>query len=227
MSSYNWSTQNHPLPQEPPHTRPTIRRRDNPPEMQVTSKQMTEAFNNLNKVINKNPEKYGGQVDDECDCIFGKLIAIKLNKIPEHERDDVMFNIHALFRRRRERSPIESYRSSTPYNSFTPSNVSVKRPKLAKLVSPRPHASFSDPPIAHVTSDQSNEGQLYRHLYRTTKWRQFSSTLFIDTYYKRAATQTQSVSRRYKSKSQNTAVYSNAMVSPRPHSSSTGPPNAY
>ncbi|XP_045491091.1 uncharacterized protein LOC123690974 [Colias croceus] len=86
---------------EPRKNKHTIRRRDNPPELQVASRQMTEAFNNLNKVIN-NPSK---DDDDECD-VFGKLIAKKLKRLPEHERDNIMFDIHALFRKSpNKRSP--------------------------------------------------------------------------------------------------------------------------
>ncbi|XP_045504526.1 uncharacterized protein LOC123701174 [Colias croceus] len=86
---------------EPRKNKHTIRRRDNPPELQVASRQMTEAFNNLNKVIN-NPSK---DDYDECD-VFGKLIAKKLKRLPEHERDNIMFDIHALFRKSpNKRSP--------------------------------------------------------------------------------------------------------------------------
>ncbi|CAK1578599.1 unnamed protein product [Parnassius mnemosyne] len=126
----------------------TIRRRLNPPELQIASKQMSEAFNNLNKMINKQDV-----VEDECD-IFGKLIAKKLKKIPEHEREEIMFDIHALFRRPRsfERSSVDSLRSPTPTCRNYP-NVT--------MTSPRPHSSFSEPHNSFVPFSDGTDGRQY------------------------------------------------------------------
>lgn len=163
----------------------TTRRRLNPPELQIASKQMSEAFSNLNKVINRTAKD---DIEDECD-VFGKLIAKKLKKLPEHEKEDLMFEIHALFRKRRfERSSsFESFRSSTPntpqpltqseqYNPFvempSTSSIKLKRPKSANYpnttmvsLSPRPHSSLSEPSNTFTPfSDQSNERQYILHI---------------------------------------------------------------
>lgn len=123
---------------------------------------MTEAFNNLNKIITK-PAQNSGELEDECD-VFGKLIAKKLKKLAEHEQEDLMFDIHALFRRSRvERSPsVESFILSTPkstsHHSLTPSLYTVKRPRSessvfhcnAETFSSRPRSSHSEPPNVYV-----------------------------------------------------------------------------
>ncbi|XP_028177808.1 uncharacterized protein LOC114365429 [Ostrinia furnacalis] len=69
------------------------------PDFQIASRQMTEAFNNLNKIIKSTQGKTDpATTEDEYD-VFGKFIAKKLRKLPEHEREDLMCDIHALFRR--------------------------------------------------------------------------------------------------------------------------------
>ena len=66
----------------------------NPPELQTTAVQIKQAFDTLNNVFNRIDES-----EDECD-LFGRLVAKKLRRLPEYERDDLMYEIEGLFHRR-------------------------------------------------------------------------------------------------------------------------------
>lgn len=56
---------------------------------------MARAFDTLNRVmLSKEPEK-----EDECD-LYGKLLANKLRKYPENERQEIMYEIDGMLVRR-------------------------------------------------------------------------------------------------------------------------------
>lgn len=68
-----------------------------PPELQEANYYMRRAFTTLYNVLSKRKE------DDDCD-IFAKLVASKLRKIPETEREDIMYEIHRIVHNRTHRS---------------------------------------------------------------------------------------------------------------------------
>lgn len=59
---------------------PTVRLRSTSHEHKAAGNQMKEAFNMLKNVLTKRPS------NKKCD-LFGKMMAKKLRKLPEHERD--------------------------------------------------------------------------------------------------------------------------------------------
>uniref|UniRef100_A0A0A9W1X7 Serine/threonine-protein kinase atg1 n=1 Tax=Lygus hesperus TaxID=30085 RepID=A0A0A9W1X7_LYGHE len=98
-------------------SRRTIRRRSDPPEQHDAAKQMRTAFDTLNKVL-----EIKRDTEDECD-LFGKLIAKKLKKMPEHEREDVMFEIERVFHNvsTRYRPPHINSAQSSSHSTPSPS----------------------------------------------------------------------------------------------------------
>ncbi|XP_025424207.1 uncharacterized protein LOC112693382 isoform X2 [Sipha flava] len=73
----------------PSRPKPTIQRHDSPPELQETGNQIKEAFKMLINVITK---RTSDKEDDEYD-LFGKMLAKKIRKLPEHEREVFMYEI--------------------------------------------------------------------------------------------------------------------------------------
>jgi hypothetical protein len=65
-----------------------------PQELQHVKQQMDQAFAILQDMRKKD--------DDECD-LYGKLIAKKLRRIPESEREQLMYEIDGLFLRNNKR----------------------------------------------------------------------------------------------------------------------------
>lgn len=72
---------------------PTIRRRRIPPELLEAENQMKETFSMLKNVITK---KTNDKEDDEYD-LFGKMLAKKIRKLPEHEREVFMYEVEGLY----------------------------------------------------------------------------------------------------------------------------------
>ncbi|KAJ8915431.1 hypothetical protein NQ315_003192 [Exocentrus adspersus] len=101
----------------------TVRRRSNPPELVKAGRQMKEAFNMLHDVVNKKTI----QEDDECD-LFAKILAKRLRKLPENERQVMMYDIDGLF-----------VNNIHQLNRLPPSNSSFSSP----YVSPRHSPQFS------------------------------------------------------------------------------------
>lgn len=87
--------------------RQTSRRRGNP-EVEEAWRQMKRAFNTLESVLNKKHE------DDEYD-LYGRILAHKLRKLPENERELFMYDIDGMFVQRYHRlnNPLLSSRQPT------------------------------------------------------------------------------------------------------------------
>lgn len=71
----------------------TVQRRGKSPEPEKTGNQTKDAVNILNNIISKRSHDV---TDDEYD-LFGKILAKKLRKLPEHERTLLMYEIDGLF----------------------------------------------------------------------------------------------------------------------------------
>lgn len=97
---------------------PTIRRRGAPPELQEAGNQMKEAFDMLKNAITKRAK---GD-DDEYD-LFGKMLAKKIRKLPENEREVFMYEIEGMYinKLRNMNSSPHSNVSSTAVRFDTPS----------------------------------------------------------------------------------------------------------
>lgn len=65
-------------------------KQDNPTEFQQMKNQMDQTLNILKTFF-----QHRNDENDEC-SVFGKLIAIKLRRLPEDRRDIMMFNINEL-----------------------------------------------------------------------------------------------------------------------------------
>ncbi|CAH0730231.1 unnamed protein product, partial [Brenthis ino] len=114
---------NEPTP-EPSNTLQTNRRRKNPPELIEAGKTMNKALNTLNAVLNQKSENNFAHQEDECD-LYGRKLAKKLRKFPEHERVNVMYELDGTIIRLLSRNT--SHRHVT-----TPSPLSA-------------HSSYSEP----------------------------------------------------------------------------------
>lgn len=104
------------------------RRRNNPPELREAESQMKEAFSMLKAVVAKKDD----EKEDECE-LYGKMLASKLRKLPELERDFLMHNINGMVINALHRSGVSmsSYSSQTsqaaaccPLSTYTSTNVS-------------------------------------------------------------------------------------------------------
>lgn len=74
----------------------TKRRSKNPSELSEASREMANAFGTLNRVLEKKTER----LDDDCD-LYAKLLATKLRKFLESEREDIMLDIDSMLINRR------------------------------------------------------------------------------------------------------------------------------
>lgn len=91
--------ENTPSARQQVNSQQTFRRRQNPPELQEAGNQMREAFTMLQNVVAKKT-KVNEKEEDECD-LYGKILAKKLKKLPEEERELVMYEIDGLLLNRR------------------------------------------------------------------------------------------------------------------------------
>ncbi|XP_028173206.1 uncharacterized protein LOC114362137 [Ostrinia furnacalis] len=118
---------------------PVQRRRSvKPPELEKADKKMSKAFNTLNQaILNKDQQN---KKEDDCD-LYGRLLASKLRKYSDNERQEIMYEIDGLLlKRRRNCSPqyvsspsqiIISKRpssSATSYSCPSPSSSWINRP---------------------------------------------------------------------------------------------------
>lgn len=88
---------------------------------------MKNAFSSLNNLLKiRKPEE-----EDDCD-LYGKMLAKKLRRLPEEERQTFMYEIDGMFIRR-YRNSVPSYSS---YSQPVESNIS-NRPSTS-------HSSYSD-----------------------------------------------------------------------------------
>lgn len=113
-------------------TRKTFRRRENPPEqLHDAGIQMKEAFTTLRSAINKRSIE-----EDECD-LFSRILAKKLRKLPEHERELFMYEIDGMF--------INRSRNLNPPQSNSPTHTSNQ-----------PSSSHSDYLVIQMSSQETS-----------------------------------------------------------------------
>ncbi|RVE48241.1 hypothetical protein evm_007098 [Chilo suppressalis] len=88
------------------------RKHQSPPELVHAQKQMTQAFNFMKKLQEKQRSKE--DYDDDEYSVFGVLVAKKLRKLPEGRRDVMMVKINQLFVDERDRSYLDVNNSKSP-----------------------------------------------------------------------------------------------------------------
>lgn len=118
-------TTNEPTP-GPSNASQTSRRRKNPPELIEAGKTMNKALNTLNAVLNQRSVSTSAQQEDECE-LYGRMLAKKLRKFPEHERVQVMYELDGTI--------IRLLASNTP-------------PRYVSIPSPSPRSSYSEPIVS-------------------------------------------------------------------------------
>lgn len=79
-------------------------------ELQESSNQMEQTLSSINSILSQKQSRE----DDECD-LYGKLIAKKLRKISEKERQEIMYDIDGLLINRTRRSNVS--KPTSPQNS--------------------------------------------------------------------------------------------------------------
>lgn len=96
------------------------RRQHDPPELQKAKKQTDEALQILKTVS----QFHNSQLieDDECN-IFGKLVAKKLQRLPEDRRDLVMIKINQLIYEESQYQNRQKSSLSSPSNTSHPANT--------------------------------------------------------------------------------------------------------
>ncbi|KAF5300473.1 hypothetical protein FQA39_LY02272 [Lamprigera yunnana] len=120
---------------------PVLKRRaKDQPELAEAGREMSNAFSTLNKVLNK---KVAIQ-DDECE-LYDRLLATKLKKFPENEREEIMLEIDNMIMNRR-RNKQNKHNNSYPYTTRPGSSQSSDQSEWS-YISPSPH---SRPPSADV-----------------------------------------------------------------------------
>ena len=77
-------------PTPPSSVPPTVRRRGMPPELRNGQRQMSEAFETFQSALERSSE------EDEYE-LFGKLIAKKVRKLPEGQREKFMLEVHNMY----------------------------------------------------------------------------------------------------------------------------------
>lgn len=117
------------LYQETPHPprstshKTTQHRLKESPGQQEAGHQMKDVFNLLQNVVSKKPIE---RDEDECD-LYGKILAMKLRKLSEHEREATMYEIDGIFLNRRHlrpESPNSKFPCSHPFSSASASTYS-------------------------------------------------------------------------------------------------------
>nr|XP_021186534.2 uncharacterized protein LOC110373556 [Helicoverpa armigera] len=75
-----------------------------PPELERADKEMAKAFNMLSQaILNKGQQN---KIEDECD-LYGRLVANKLRKFSDDERQEIMYEIDGLLLKRRRNCTAE------------------------------------------------------------------------------------------------------------------------
>lgn len=110
------------------------------PELPAAGKQMKEAFSTLSNVIYARSENMAHK-EEECD-LYGKLLATKLRKLPEHERQEAMYEIHGVM--------LEKLRSKstnmTGNRPFSQTQISSRETTVSSPMT----SSYSGPSPAQV-----------------------------------------------------------------------------
>ncbi|XP_045495297.1 uncharacterized protein LOC123701491 [Colias croceus] len=127
---------------------PTQKRRSkNPPELSEASKEVANAFNTLNRVLDNKI------LDDDCE-LYGKLLATKLRKFPQYEREEIMLEIDSMMIKRRRGSEntdsTNMNRSSTSQSSYRSSPSPHYQPNSAQSIPPTYVTIPSQSPHLHL-----------------------------------------------------------------------------
>lgn len=112
---------------------------------------MANAFSTLNRVLDNKTARH----DDDCD-LYAKLLATKLRKFPEYEREEIMLEIDSmLIKRRRGRQ--NTITDSTNMNRSSSSQSSYRTNWSRSSPSPhyRPNSAQSIPPTYVTIPNQS------------------------------------------------------------------------
>lgn len=127
----------------------TLRRRDNPTELEEAVKQVKRALSTLENCINNSKE------EDECD-LYGKIFAKKLRKLPDNEREIFMYEINGMFVNRLLHCNNQSLTSYTAL-SFTPQVSCEPKSAVEINVPKRPSSSSSSysEPVKRISSRPS------------------------------------------------------------------------
>ncbi|XP_048006247.1 uncharacterized protein LOC125241694 [Leguminivora glycinivorella] len=118
---------------------PQLKRRSkNPLELSEANREMKNAFNTLNKALEKNTR----HEEDDCD-LYGKLLAAKLRKFPDNEREDIMLEIDSMVMKRRRN--IQTVANTYNLINRPPSSQSYQSEWSQSSSSPhnRPHSTQS------------------------------------------------------------------------------------
>lgn len=133
---------------------------------------MNKALNTLNAVLNQKSENNFAHQEDECD-LYGRMLAKKLRKFPEHERVNVMYELDGTIIRLLSRntshrhvttpSPLSAHSSysepifSTKMNRLHSSPISYSEPTERYLFEDRP---LSAPALSYYMSPSPTQQQL-------------------------------------------------------------------
>lgn len=119
---------------------PSRRRGQIPPELQEAGHQMKESFSILKNVINKKQIE-----EDECD-LYGKLLAKKLRKLSEDERQNFMYEIDGMY--------IQRYQSGRV-------NVSPSSPNFSHESQFSTNPPLTSPSESNVPTRSSSSNSAY------------------------------------------------------------------
>lgn len=108
-----------------------VRRRHHSLEVPDAKRQMKDVFSLLNGII---AERASVKEDDEYD-LYGKLIAKRIRKLPEHERDFIMHDIDGIFIKRHHKY-LSSVLSSSEMRERFPPNATACTPTVQVDISP-------------------------------------------------------------------------------------------
>lgn len=112
---------------------------------------MANAFGTLNRVLDNKTARH----DDDCD-LYAKLLATKLRKFPEYEREEIMLEIDSMLIKRRRGSQ-NTITDSTNMNRSSSSQSSYRSNWSRSSPSPhyRPNSAQSIPPTYVTIPNQS------------------------------------------------------------------------
>lgn len=148
------STSVTPTPQRPSSSKRNLqsqRRNVANPELQEAGKQMKEAFSVLSNVLSTRSDRMECK-EDECD-LYGKLLAQKLRKLPEREREEVMYEIDGLMLQKSRSRNTNVWSASSPspvaslYCASSPTQENEQAAHRTTMSSPIVSPCFASPPI--------------------------------------------------------------------------------
>lgn len=118
----------------PQQKRKVVKRQSStPPEVQEASRQMKSAFSTLNTILNNKKN----ETEDECD-LFGKLLAKKLKKFSEIERQELMYEIDTMMINKlryseRATSSLSTHSAHSNFSSSSSTTLQSHHPSFQKL----------------------------------------------------------------------------------------------